>query len=58
VLLDCAYGYDYDKTYYDRMPVSDEDWVCDRELYQTNSFVFNRIGEIFGTFAFGQLGDM
>jgi hypothetical protein len=27
-------------------------------LYQTNSYVFNRIGEVVGTFAFGQLGDM
>ena len=26
-------------------------------MYQTNSFVFNRIGEVVGTFIFGQLGD-
>jgi OCT family organic cation transporter-like MFS transporter 4/5 len=58
VLSDCAYGYDYDKTYNDRTPVSDEDWVCKRELYQTNSIVFAQIGEVVGTFAFGQLGDM
>lgn len=45
-VIDCAYGYDYDKTFYDRTAVSDEDWVCDRELYQTNSFVLNRVGEV------------
>lgn len=36
---------------------SDEDWVCENELYQTNTFVFNRIGEVVGTCIFGQLGD-
>jgi MFS transporter, OCT family, solute carrier family 22 (organic cation transporter), member 4/5 len=53
----CVHGYDYDKTWYERTVVSDEDWVCDQTLYQTNTFVFHRIGEIVGTFVFGQLGD-
>lgn len=53
----CVFGYDYDTTYYDRTIVTDEDWICDNEMYQTNSFVFNRIGEVVGTFIFGQLGD-
>jgi MFS transporter, OCT family, solute carrier family 22 (organic cation transporter), member 4/5 len=53
----CTDGYDYDKTYYARTVVSDEDWVCDNVLYQTNTFVFHRIGEVVGTFVFGQLGD-
>ncbi|CAO1419238.1 unnamed protein product [Diamesa serratosioi] len=55
--ISCVFGYDYDTTYYDRTIVTDEHWVCDNEMYQTNSFVFNRIGEVVGTFIFGQLGD-
>ena len=55
--ISCVHGYDYDKTWYKRTTVSDEDWVCDRTLYQTNTFVFHRIGEVVGTFVFGQLGD-
>lgn len=56
-IVSCQNGYDYDKTWYDRTAVSDEDWICDRTLYQTNTFVFHRIGEVVGTFIFGQLGD-
>lgn len=55
--ISCVHGYDYDKTWYARTAVSDEDWVCDRALYQTNTFVFHRLGEVIGTFVFGQLGD-
>lgn len=55
--ISCVSGYDYDKTWYTRTAVSDENWVCDRALYQTNTFVFHRIGEVVGTFIFGQLGD-
>lgn len=55
--ISCVHGYDYDKTWYERTAVSDEDWICDNTLYQTNTFVFHRIGEIVGTFVFGQLGD-
>lgn len=52
------YGMEYDKTYYDVTVVSEQDWVCDNELYATNTFVLNRFGEVIGTFIFGQLGDM
>lgn len=55
--ISCVHGYDYDKTWYERTVVSDEDWVCDQTLFQTNTFVFHRIGEVVGTFVFGQLGD-
>lgn len=54
---ECKYGYDYDKQWYERTTVTDENWVCERDLYVTNTFVFNRVGEVFGTFLFGQLGD-
>lgn len=37
--------------------LSQEDWVCTKDMYQTNTFALNRIGEVIGTFFFGQLGD-
>lgn len=55
--IPCAYGYDYNQTWYKRTVVSDENWICDKALYQTNMFVFHSIGEIVGIFVFGQLGD-
>ncbi|EAA08673.4 AGAP004104-PB [Anopheles gambiae str. PEST] len=55
--VSCLYGYDYDRTYYDRTPVTEQDWVCDRELYGTNVFAFVRVSEVCGTFILGQLGD-
>lgn len=53
----CVYGYDYNKTWYGSTTVSDQDWVCDKALYQTNVFVWHRAGEVFGMLIFGQLGD-
>lgn len=57
LLIECVHGYEYDKTWYDRTVVSQENWVCEKDLYQTNTYVFIRIGEVIGTFFFGQLGD-
>jgi hypothetical protein len=37
--------------------VTQENWVCDKELYVTNTFVLSRAGDVIGTFVFGQLGD-
>lgn len=37
--------------------MSDQDWICDKALYQTNVFLWHRVGEVVGTFFFGQLGD-
>jgi hypothetical protein len=56
--ISCVHGYEYDKTWYERTAVSDEDWVCDRIFYQTNAFMFHRFGNVIGTFFIGQLGDM
>uniref|UniRef100_A0A182N5L2 Major facilitator superfamily (MFS) profile domain-containing protein n=1 Tax=Anopheles dirus TaxID=7168 RepID=A0A182N5L2_9DIPT len=53
----CLYGYEYDRTYYDRTPVTEQDWVCERELYGTNVFAVVRVSEVCGTFILGQLGD-
>lgn len=55
--MSCVHGYDYDKTWYKRTVVSDNDWICDKSLHLTNTFAFHRIGEIAGAFFFGQLGD-
>lgn len=55
--ISCQYGYDYDRTYYDRTPVTEQDWVCERELYGTNVFAIVRVSEVCGTFILGQLGD-
>ncbi|XP_055589802.1 organic cation/carnitine transporter 2 isoform X2 [Uranotaenia lowii] len=56
-IIDCAYGYEYDRTYYDKTPITEHDWVCDKGFRETNIFVYNRFGELIGTFIFGQLGD-
>uniref|UniRef100_A0A182W0H0 Major facilitator superfamily (MFS) profile domain-containing protein n=1 Tax=Anopheles minimus TaxID=112268 RepID=A0A182W0H0_9DIPT len=53
----CQYGYEYDRTYYDRTPITEQDWVCERELYGTNVFAIVRVSEVCGTFILGQLGD-
>lgn len=49
--------YEFDRQWYADTVVSQENWVCSKDMYQTNTFVFNRIGEVIGTFFFGQLGD-
>uniref|UniRef100_A0A8D8A2R7 Solute carrier family 22 member 5 n=1 Tax=Culex pipiens TaxID=7175 RepID=A0A8D8A2R7_CULPI len=53
----CLYGYEYDREYFDRTPVTEQDWVCEKELHPTNVFAFIRFGEVSGTFVLGQLGD-
>ena len=54
----CQHGWDYDHTWYTRTVVTQEDWVCEKELHVTNTFVFSRVGDVLGTFVFGQLGDL
>lgn len=53
----CIHGYEYDKTWFQSTIVTEYDWVCDKVFYKPNAFVFDRIGEVIGTFIFGQLGD-
>lgn len=57
-IVGCQYGWNYDHTWYTRTVVTQEDWVCEKELHVTNTFVFSRVGDVLGTFVFGQLGDM
>ncbi|KAL5284853.1 hypothetical protein ACFFRR_006894 [Megaselia abdita] len=54
---ECKHGYDYDRTWYKETIPSDEDWVCEKDLYMTNTFVVSRILEVVGAFVLGQLGD-
>lgn len=56
-IISCAFGFDYNKTWYERTAVSDENWICDDALKLSNTFMFHRVGELSGTFIFGQLGD-
>lgn len=54
----CSFGYEYDRTYYEETAVTQHDWVCDKDLYVTNTFVFNRLGEVVGTLIIGTMGDL
>ncbi|XP_017787307.1 PREDICTED: organic cation transporter 1-like [Nicrophorus vespilloides] len=56
-IIKCQDGWEFDKTWYDLTAPSQESWVCDETLHVTNAFVFSRLGEVFGTFVFGQLAD-
>lgn len=55
--IDCIHGYEYNRQYYDLTPITEENWVCDKELHSTNVFAFIRFAEVSGTFILGQLGD-
>lgn len=55
--IPCIYGYEYDRQYFDLIPITEQNWVCDKELYATNTFAFIRFAEVSGTFILGQLGD-
>lgn len=55
--IECPYGYSYDKTWYERTIPTQENWVCDKDLYVTNTFVVSRVAEVIGSFVLGQMGD-
>ncbi|KAI8434858.1 hypothetical protein MSG28_003349 [Choristoneura fumiferana] len=50
--------YDYDSTWYESSIPSDNDWVCNDELYVANVFAYSRVGEIAGSLFFGWFGDV
>ncbi|KAL0271477.1 UNVERIFIED_CONTAM: hypothetical protein PYX00_008558 [Menopon gallinae] len=56
-IVDCRYGWEYDRTWYTETAPTAQNWVCDKEVYVSNAFAAGRIGEIVGTLIFGQLGD-
>ncbi|XP_021937634.1 solute carrier family 22 member 24-like isoform X3 [Zootermopsis nevadensis] len=53
----CRHGWDYDTTWYSLTAPSQEDWVCEKEVYVPNTLLVARVGEVVGTLVFGQLGD-
>jgi hypothetical protein len=54
---ECLHGWEYDKTYYTETIITQENWVCDKNMYATNLLGFGKIGEILGTLL-SQLGDV
>lgn len=54
----CQYGYEYDLTWFKTTTPSTQDWVCDKNLLVTNVFAVSRMGEVFGSFAMGYIGDI
>lgn len=57
VILGCQYGWEYDTTWFEKTLTSQHDWVCDKSSYVTDAFTFLTIGDVLGSFVFGQLGD-
>ncbi|KAL3272918.1 hypothetical protein HHI36_014377 [Cryptolaemus montrouzieri] len=57
-IIECQYGWEYDNTWFTRTLSSQYDWVCGRSSYVTDAFTFLTIGDVVGSFAFGQLGDL
>lgn len=55
--IDCRHGWEYDKEWFENTAVSQENWVCEKDMYQTNTFAYGRLGEVIGSLVFGQLGD-
>jgi hypothetical protein len=58
ITVNCKYGWEYDTDWYSLTAPSQEDWVCDKEVYVPNTLLVSRVGEVVGTLVFGQLGDM
>ncbi|XP_045478489.1 beta-alanine transporter isoform X2 [Harmonia axyridis] len=56
-ILGCQYGWEYDTTWFEKTLTSQHDWVCDKSSYVTDAFTFLTIGDVLGSFVFGQLGD-
>ncbi|XP_055851200.1 beta-alanine transporter-like isoform X2 [Episyrphus balteatus] len=55
--VECAFDFSYNKTWYGSTITSQESWVCEKELYVTNTFVINRVAEVMGALVLGQMGD-
>lgn len=54
----CQHGWEYDTKWYSVTAPTQEDWVCEREVYVPNTLLVARVGEVVGTLVFGQLGDL
>lgn len=53
----CQNGWTYDEEWYASTIPSEQNWVCEKDLYVTNVFVVSRVVEVVGAVVFGQLGD-
>ncbi|XP_069687216.1 solute carrier family 22 member 21-like isoform X2 [Periplaneta americana] len=56
-VVNCQYGWEYDRRWFHKTVPSQENWVCDKSLYVTNTFVVTQIGEAVGTIFFGHMSD-
>jgi len=54
----CKYGWEYDTDWYSLTATSQEDWVCEKEVYAPNALFVCSMGDVVGTFIFGQLSDV
>lgn len=57
MLLACDY-FDYDTTWFRTTVPSDNNWVCDKEIYVANILAYSKIGELVGSIFFGWFGDV
>jgi hypothetical protein len=55
--VSCQHGWEYDTEWFSLTAVSQEDWVCGRELHIPNTLFFCKMGEVLGEVFIGQLGD-
>ncbi|KAI5636325.1 sugar transporter domain-containing protein [Phthorimaea operculella] len=49
--------YEYDKTWYETTVPSENNWVCDKELYVAKIFTYSAISELIGNIVAGWFGD-
>lgn len=55
--LKCPYGWEYDKTFYEKTMVSEFGWVCDKARIPTLVFLAGTIGNAIGMLGFGLMSD-
>lgn len=56
-IIGCQYGWEYDRSWFSRTVPSQENWVCNKALYVTNTFVATQVGDAVGTISFGHMSD-
>ncbi|XP_028159783.1 solute carrier family 22 member 7 isoform X1 [Ostrinia furnacalis] len=50
--------YSYNRTWYESTVSSENNWVCDDQIYVANVFAYSKIGEAVGSVLFGWFGDI
>jgi len=56
-VVDCQFGWDYDKTDYESTIPSQFNWVCERNHFSTDVYTWTSVGNAFGTVLFGIAAD-